>query len=77
MQQFLDFRPRDGGEIVILTRRPHFTSKEFSCYSFLFEAENPPPPRSKVLLEGSDKLIKSSDLNKTGNGDHPAYSTAP
>jgi hypothetical protein len=35
-------RSIDGGEIVGLTRRPPFTSKENSLYSFLLEAESTP-----------------------------------
>jgi hypothetical protein len=30
----------DGGEVVSLTRRPRFTSKEDSWYSFLLEDES-------------------------------------
>jgi hypothetical protein len=41
---FLDKRLAEGGEDVSLTRRPHFTPKEDSWYSFLLEAESSPGP---------------------------------
>jgi hypothetical protein len=39
---FVDNRLTDGGEVVSLTRRPLFTPKEHSWYSFLLEAEFAP-----------------------------------
>jgi hypothetical protein len=36
----LDNRLTDGGEVVSLTRRPPFTPKEDSWYSYLLEAES-------------------------------------
>jgi hypothetical protein len=35
----LDNRFTDGGDVASLTRRPRFTPKEDSRYSFLLEAE--------------------------------------
>jgi hypothetical protein len=40
----LDYRLTDGGEVVSLTRRPHFTLQEDSWYVFLLEAESMPGP---------------------------------
>jgi hypothetical protein len=37
-------RLTDGGKVVSLRRRPPFTPKEDSWYSFLFEAESTPGP---------------------------------
>jgi hypothetical protein len=36
----LDSRLTDGGKVVSLTRRPHFTLQEDSWYSFSLEAES-------------------------------------
>jgi hypothetical protein len=44
LPHFLDNRLTDGGEVVSLTRRPLFTSQEYSWYSFLLEAESTPGP---------------------------------
>jgi hypothetical protein len=41
---FSDIRPIDGGKVVSPTRRPLFTPKEVSWYSFLLEAESTPGP---------------------------------
>jgi len=30
--------PQDGGKVVSLTHRPHFTHRKYSWYSFLLEA---------------------------------------
>jgi hypothetical protein len=38
----LDSRLTDGGEVVILARRPRFTPQEYSWYQFLLEAESTP-----------------------------------
>jgi hypothetical protein len=40
----LDNRLTDGGKVVSLTRRPPFTTREDSWYSFLLEAESTPGP---------------------------------
>jgi hypothetical protein len=42
LSHFLDNRFIDGGKFVSLTRRPLFTPKEDSWYSFLLEAESIP-----------------------------------
>ena len=34
----------EGGKVVILMHRPHFTPRKFSWYSFLLEAESTPGP---------------------------------
>jgi hypothetical protein len=39
---FVANRLTDGGEINSLKRRPHFTPKKGSWYSFLSEAESTP-----------------------------------
>jgi hypothetical protein len=39
LPHFLDNWLKDGGEIVILTRRPMYNPQEDSWYSFLLEAE--------------------------------------
>jgi hypothetical protein len=44
LQHMLDNLLRDGGEVVSLTRRPPFTSRQDSWYSFLLEAEQTPVP---------------------------------
>jgi hypothetical protein len=41
---FLDNRLTDGGEVVSITRRPSFTPKEDSWYSFLLVAESTSGP---------------------------------
>jgi hypothetical protein len=41
---FLDNRLADGGEVFSLKRRPLFTPKEESWYSFLLEAESTTGP---------------------------------
>jgi hypothetical protein len=41
---FLDSRLIDGGKVVSLTPRPHFTPQKNSWYSFLLEAESTPGP---------------------------------
>jgi len=33
---------QDGGKVVSLTHRPHFTPRKYSWYSFLLEAESTP-----------------------------------
>jgi hypothetical protein len=43
LPHFLDNRLTDDGE-VSLTRRPPFTPKEDSWYSFVLEAESTPGP---------------------------------
>jgi hypothetical protein len=55
LQQFLDNRLTDNGVVVRIMRRPHFTPKEDSWYSFLLEAVD---PRAIVQLEGLGKLNK-------------------
>ena len=35
---------QDGGKVVSLTYRPRFTSRKYSLYSFLLEAESTPGP---------------------------------
>jgi hypothetical protein len=44
LTHFLDNRLTDGGEVVSLTRRPPFTTREDSWYSFLLRAESTPGP---------------------------------
>jgi hypothetical protein len=44
LSHFLDNRLTDGGEVVSLTRHPHFIPQEDSWYSFLLEAESTPGP---------------------------------
>jgi hypothetical protein len=44
LPNFLDNRFTDGGEAVILRRRPPFTPQEDSWYSFLLDAESTPGP---------------------------------
>jgi hypothetical protein len=40
LPHLLENRLTDGGKVVNLTRRPHFTQQEDSCYSFLLETES-------------------------------------
>jgi hypothetical protein len=44
LPHLLDRRLTDGGEVVSLTRRPPFTPREISCYSFLLKAESTTGP---------------------------------
>jgi hypothetical protein len=44
MPHFLNNLLIDGNEIVSLTRRPSFTTEEYSWYGFLLEAESTPGP---------------------------------
>jgi hypothetical protein len=44
LPHYVGNRPRDGGKVVSLARRPPFTPQEDSWYSFLLEAESTPGP---------------------------------
>jgi hypothetical protein len=44
LPHILDNRLTDAGEFVSLTRRPLFTPREDSLYSFMLEAESTPGP---------------------------------
>jgi len=35
---------QDGGKVVSLTHRPHYTPRKYTWYSFLLEAESTPGP---------------------------------
>jgi hypothetical protein len=55
LPHFVDNRLRDGGEVVSLTHRSHFTPQEDSWYSFLLKAESP-DPKAIVRLEELGQL---------------------
>jgi hypothetical protein len=56
MPHFLDNQQTDGGEIVSITSRPHYTPQENSSHTFFLEAES--FPGAMVRLEELGKLEK-------------------
>jgi hypothetical protein len=66
LSHFLDSRLTGGGDVVSLTRRPHFTPQEDFWYSFLLQVESTPraiaPPEELRQLKNPDIGNRIRDL---------------
>jgi hypothetical protein len=61
LPHFLDNRLTDGGEVVILTRRPIYTQEE-SWYSFLLGAESIPGHSAAIRFKSTENPMTLSEI---------------